>query len=178
MMRVSHAQPTLSVYLAHREALVQYAKAIVGDVSRAEDVVQEAYIRFSAASGNVAARHDQPIVNPIGYLYGIVRNLALDWARRSSRDAAMSSESDEIASVASDAPSAEAVLLHRDELRVLAAALVELPERTRLAFNMNRVEGRSLQEVADRLGISVARAHQLVKTAMLHGARRLKGRHR
>jgi RNA polymerase sigma factor (sigma-70 family) len=170
---VSQAEPTL-VYLAHRDALVQYAKGIIGDATRAEDVVQEAYIRFSVASGKVAER-GQPIVHPIGYLYGIVRNLALDWARRASLDAARSLDGAEIASVASDTPTAETVLLHRDELRVLAEALAELPERTRLAFDMNRLEGRSLQEVADRLGVSVSRAHQMVKTAMIHATRRLKG---
>jgi RNA polymerase sigma-70 factor (ECF subfamily) len=171
---VSHAEPTL-VYLAHRDALVQYAKAIIGDATRAEDVVQEAYIRFSTASGKVAER-GQPIVHPLGYLYGIVRNLALDWVRRASRDATPSSlDSNEIAAVASDTPTAETVLLHRDELRVLAEALAELPERTRLAFNMSRLEGHSLQEVAERLGVSVSRAHQMVRTAMIHGARRLRG---
>ena len=81
---------------------------------------------------------------------------------------------DAVAEIACDQPSAEVVLLHRDELRVLAAALAELPERTRLAFNMHRLEGRPLREVADRLGISITRAQQLVKAAMVHGARRLR----
>ena len=80
--------------------------------------------------------------------------------------------------MASDQPSVETVLVHRDELRTLAAALVELPERTRLAFNMHRLEGRPLREVAERLDISITRAQQLVKAAMVHGARRLRERSR
>lgn len=56
---------------------------------------------------------------------------------------------------------------------MLAEALAELPPRTRLAFDMHRIEGRGLQEVADHLGVSVVRAHQLVKDALRHAARRL-----
>jgi len=165
---------TTTLFIEHRRSLIDYAAGIMGSRTQAEDVVQEAYIRFSAASGKGASLQGEPILNPLAYLYAIVRNLAFSWARRASADAAGSRTAEEIAAVASESPSAETVLLHRDELRVLAAALVELPERTRLAFNMSRLEGRPLREVAERLGISVARAHQLVKTAMIHGARRLR----
>lgn len=165
---------TTALFVEHRRSLVDYAAGILGSRAQAEDVVQEAYIRFSVASEKGSSPHGEPILHPLAYLYAVVRNLALNWVRRSSMDAAGSRTSEEIASVASDAPSAETVLLHRDELRELAAALVELPERTRLAFNMNRLEGRPLREVADRLGVSVSRAQQLVKTAMIHGAKRLR----
>ncbi len=169
---------TTSLFIEHRRSLVDYAAGILGSRAQAEDVVQEAYIRFSAASGQAAAEPGQAIVNPLAYLYAIVRNLALTWARRSTRETIVAPGSEEIASVASDQPSAETVLVHRDELRTLAAALVELPERTRLAFNMHRLEGRPLREVADRLDISITRAQQLVKAAMIHGAKRLRERSR
>jgi RNA polymerase sigma-70 factor (ECF subfamily) len=156
--------------------LVDYAARIVGSRAHAEDVVQEAYVRFSVARENGAARQGEPILQPLAYLYAIVRNLALSGAQRSSLHVGGAPAEKELAALASDAPSAETVLVHRDELRTLAAALVELPERTRLAFNMHRIEGLPLREVADRLDISVSRAHQLVKTAMIHGARRLRER--
>ncbi len=165
---------TTALFVEHRRSLVDYAAGILGSRAQAEDVVQEAYIRFSAASEKGASPQGEPILHPLAYLYAVVRNLALNWVRRSALDGAGSRTSEEITAVPSDAPSAEMVLLHRDELRELAAALVELPERTRLAFNMNRLEGRPLREVADRLGVSVSRAQQLVKTAMIHGAKRLR----
>jgi RNA polymerase sigma-70 factor (ECF subfamily) len=167
---------TTSLFIEHRRSLVDYAAGILGSRAQAEDVVQEAYIRFSAASGKASAEQGQPIVNPLAYLCAIVRNLALTWARRSTVEMAVSPAGDEIVSVASDQPSAETVLVGRQELRVLAAALAELPERTRLAFNMHRLEGRPLREVAERLDISITRAQQLVKAAMIHGARRLRER--
>lgn len=147
---------------------MNYANGIVRDRSSAEDVVQEAYLRFSAA-----AKDDQ-IANPVSYLYRIVRNLAVDWTRRTSFEAPKVA-APLLESVASDAPSAERILFFRDELRVISDALAELPERTRVAFMMYRLEGKTLQVIADHLGVSVVRVHQLVKEAILHAARRLDG---
>ncbi|WP_421997923.1 sigma-70 family RNA polymerase sigma factor [Reyranella sp.] len=161
------APSSLALYLSLRGALVNYANGIVGDRAQAEDVVQEAYIRFAAADA-------APIAHPASYLYRIVRNVALDWVRRPSTEplSALPHRAEEMPH---DAPTAERVVLYRDELRVLSEALAELPERTRRAFTLYRLEGQTLQQVADRLGISVVRAHQLVKEALLHGARRLEG---
>ena len=66
-----------SLYLTHRASLVDYATPIVGDRARAEEVVQEAFIRFAPGP-----RSGGSVEQPIAYLYRIVRNLALDWARR------------------------------------------------------------------------------------------------
>lgn len=166
---VASADPTLTLYLEHRGSLVNYAHGIVRDRGGAEDVVQEAYLRFRTANDDT-----RTIAHPVSYLYRIVRNLAVDWVR-SAGEATSPAEPAAIENVAHEAPTAEDVLYYRDELRVVADALAELPERTRLAFNMYRLEGRTLQQVADRLGVSVVRAHQLVKDAVLHAARRLDG---
>lgn len=171
---MSSGDPALSVFLAHRGELLNYAHTIMGDHAQAEDVVQEAYLRFCAANVEKASSQVPSIANPVAYLYAIVRNLAVTVLRRSSFETQIAPGPDAFASIASDAPSAESVLFHKDELRTLASALVELPERTRIAFNMHRIEGRPLREVAERLDISVTRAQQLVKAAMLHGVRRLR----
>jgi RNA polymerase sigma factor (sigma-70 family) len=168
---VPTADTTLSLYLEHRSSLVSYAHNIVRDRASAEDVVQEAYLRFSAARDGDGA--EAPVAHPVSYLYRIVRNLAVDWTRRASHEGPRPDNSADLADVPHDAPTAEHVLLYRDELRVLAEAIAELPERTRTAFRMYRLEGRTLQQVAEGLGVSGPRAHQLVKEAVLHGARRL-----
>ena len=159
---------TTTLFVEHRGSLVNYANGILHDRAGAEDVVQEAYLRFSAAADS------GQIVNPVSYLYRIVRNLALDWTRRRSVEPPKMA-APLMENVASDAPSAERVLLYRDELRVISDALGELPERTRIAFRMYRLEGQTLQEIANHLGVSVVRVHQLVKEAILHAARRLDG---
>ncbi|HYD06071.1 MAG TPA: sigma-70 family RNA polymerase sigma factor [Reyranella sp.] len=172
---------TTSLFIEHRHSLVDYAAGIMGSRVQAEDVVHEAYIRFSAADSRAAARPDsptpdRPIAHPLAYLYTIVRNLSLTWIRRASVETPVEPDGPVIAAVASDAPSVESALIHREDLRTLAEALIELPPRTQRAFSMHRVEGRPLREVAEHLDISVARAQQLVKAAMIHGVRRMRER--
>ena len=159
---------TTTLFVEHRGSLVNYANRILHDRAGAEDVVQEAWLRFSAAADN------GQIVNPVSYLYRIMRNLALDWARRRSFEVPRVADP-VMESVPSDVPSAERILFYRDELREIADAIAELPERTRRAFTMYRLEGCTLQQIADHLGVSVVRTHQLVKEAILHAARRLDG---
>lgn len=161
----------LVLYLEHRASLVNYAAGIVHDRASAEDVVQEAWLRFSSAAA--APRGDHEISQPVNYLYRVVRNLALDWTNRASSRMAVKSSADDLEGIEHDAPTAENVLVFRDELRVLRQALAELPQRTRTAFEMVRLDGRTLQEVARHLGISVPRAHQLVAEAIVHTSRRL-----
>lgn len=162
--------PSLALYLAHRADLLKYADSIVRDRASAEDLVQEAWLRFSSP----AAQATQ-IAHPTSYLYSIVRNLARDWLRRSSSNLIHPGETEVIEAFPSDAPSAEQVLYYRDELRAFDAVLSELPERTQRALILYRYEKRTLQEIAAILDVSVARVHTLVKQAMLFCALRIKG---
>ena len=159
----------LTLYMAHRGELVNYASGIIGDRARAEDVVQEAYLRFSEA----AAR--RLFDEPVGYLYRIVHNLAFDGLRRVSlegRHVRRDAEQAGVA-VAEERPSPEAELIARQELERVLAAIAELPERTRLAFEMHRFGNLKLKEIAARLGISTSMAHVLVVEAVRHCQRSL-----
>lgn len=156
------ANPSLAIYLAHRDELLNYAHRLLRDRATAEDLVQEAWLRFS--KGPEAA----DLAQPAKYLFAIVRNLALDWARRRSIHAPDAITRELLESVPSDAPTAERVLYYRDRLRALERALADLPERTQVAFVMYRAERRTLQEIATHLGVSVPRVHRMIKDAMLH----------
>lgn len=163
------ADSTLTLYMAHRGALVKYASGIMGDRSRAEDVVQEAYLRFSDASAR------RLLDEPVGYLYRIVQNLAFDGVRRLSlesryikRDVAQAE-----VEIAEERASPEAELIARQELERVLAAISELPERTRIALEMHRFGGFKLKEIADRLGISTSMAQLLVMEGVRHCQRSL-----
>ncbi len=163
---------TVALYRAHRGELVNYADGIVHDRAQAEDVVQEAYLRFDAAAGG------RFLDEPVGYLFRIVRNLALDGRRSRLRELRLLSGQDEaaIAQAPADQPSPESQLLAKDQLRIVEAALAELPERTRLALEMHRLGGYKLRDIAAELGISVTTAHELVAQGVAHCRRRLRQR--
>lgn len=112
---------------------------------------------------------------PLSYLYRIVRNLALDGCRKRAREGRHVVEGAELvaAAVAEDRPSPEAEAAARSELRLVREAMLELPERTRIALEMHRFGGATLHEIADFLGISVGLAHSLVVQGLDHCRERL-----
>jgi len=160
---------TLTLYMAHRGELVNYANGIIGDRAQAEDVVQEAYLRFSEAASR------RLFDEPVSYLYRIVHNLAFDGLRRLSLEGRyMQRDAEQVAAEVPEAkPSPEAELIARQELERVRAALAELPERTLTAFEMHRLRGFKLKEIAQHLGISISMAQFLVVEAVKHCQRRL-----
>lgn len=164
----SSSRSKLDLYLVHRNALVDYAAPIVGCRAQAEDVVQEAWLRF-----NGRADDDTPINQPVGYLYRIVRNLAFDLLRRISSERQQADGERLLEALCDHNPGPEQHATSSDELRIVNAALAELPERVRSAFEMHRLEGHTLQHIATTLNISVGLAHQLVHQALCHCADRL-----
>lgn len=162
----------LDTFLKHRKALVDYATPLVGDRMRAEDVVQEAWLRFSAATARDRTDTGQ-ILQPVAYLYRIVRNLAFDLARKLNAEAWLPSSETLLNEVPADIAGPEQEAVDRDQLHALAAALDELPERTRQAFDLHRFDEKTFTEIAAILDISQARAHGLVQEAVAHCMRRL-----
>lgn len=148
----------LELYVAHRRALLTYANRIVRDPGRAEDLVQEAFLRLRAASSATL------LEEPVAYLYRIVRNLALDLQRHLTFEGRHEvSGAEALAAEVADAlPSPEAAAAAREEFRNLLKALDELPPRTRIALEMHRLGGFKLKEIAAHLGISISTAQALV----------------
>lgn len=149
---------------------MNYATKLVGSRALAEDLVQEAWLRLNAA---VAER---VVHEPLGYLYRIIRNLASDRSRAASRERLWQQEEESgveaiLGLRTSSTP--ENIVLYRDQMRLLRAALDELPSRTRIAFGMHRIGGLKLREIAQYLDISIPLAQKLVTTALLHCRKRV-----
>lgn len=163
---------SLGLYMAHRGALVDYATGILGSRAQGEEVVQEAWLRFEQAARR------RFLDEPLGYLYRIVRNIALDGRRQRDRESRYLAVPIDGAAEAApeERASPETEALHREELAIVRAALAELPERTRTALEMHRLDGRTLKEIAGHLGISIALAHALVADGVAHCRRRLRRR--
>jgi RNA polymerase sigma factor (sigma-70 family) len=150
----------LQLYLDHRPALINYAKVVVGEHARAEDVVQDAFLRFCANA-------QDPVEQPVAYLYRIVRNLALDAVRRQATEKRQQKMPAQWMHPGQEL-SPEQRVVHGDDASRIAAALAGLPEQMRIAVEMNRLGGFTLQQTADHLNISLSTAHRLVKDAIVH----------
>lgn len=161
----------LDLFLAHRSALVDYATPIVGDRSRAEDVVQEAFIRFVPPSH----AGEPELKQPLAYLYRIVRNIALDRSRRRAMEQRRSRGEPAWWMIPLMPRTPEQELQHRQALESVEAALAVLPPDARLAVEMHRFGGFTLAEIASRLGVSVPTVHRLIRDAMVRIAGELGG---
>lgn len=150
----------LACYLTHRGQLRHYASRIVGDPSLAEDMVQEAWLRC----------HREHPDNPLKYLYRVIRNLAVDKRRQTAREDRhfVRMENRGLQAIAADLPASDIEVAGREELARLMEALRELPDITRRAIILYRLDGLKLREIADILGISITRVHGLVAQGLEH----------
>lgn len=164
---MKYADDRLKVFTSHRAALVDYVTPITGCRSRAEDVVQDAFLRYMPLGVEGAS------ASGAGYLYRIVRNLAIDTMRRSSMEARyLDSDAVTWLEPAGQA-SPEELALFEDQVRRVASTLSELPDKERLALEMHRFGEYTLAEIGERLGVSVATAHRMVRSALVRVAKGL-----
>lgn len=159
----------LNLYLRHRAALIDYATPIVGDRMLAEDVVQDAWVRFSDVGARDAGA--RLILRPVGYLYRIVRNLAVDLSRK--QVAENWADDGGLAALADPAAGADTAIEGREKLKALHRALAALPERERMAFDMHRMRGMTYAQIGAALNVSQTRAYELVHAALSHCMARL-----
>ncbi|MHA6494645.1 sigma-70 family RNA polymerase sigma factor [Pseudomonas borbori] len=150
------------LYDGHRRALIDFAQSVLGCRARAEDVVQDAFLKLWE-DGEAHAINDA-----LKYLFRVVRNLAIDRLRRLGLEGRYQVDDGRLPDVAAPTPSPERVVLGELHWQHLQQALAELPSRTRTAFTMSQVEGYSQREVASHLCASPTHVHFLVRDAVGH----------
>lgn len=134
---------------------------------RAEDVVQDVWIKLSESPP------EAEIHRPVAYLFRLVRNLAIDHLRRRGLEVRHGANEEVPLTAPSADPTPEQAAIDQDLLRQLAGALAELPDRTRLVFEMNRIGGHSVAEIAAKLDVSAGFVYRLLREATVHCGKRL-----
>lgn len=130
----------------------------------AADLTQDTFLRVIAIPpGDHAGNH-----NPKAYLYQAARNLGINHQRREALIETVDLDDEAAINFADPAPSPEKTVYSRQCLAATHRALSELPERTRLAFEMHRLGERTIAEVAVELEISTTRAWSLIREAYRH----------
>lgn len=135
------------------DALVRYAARLLGNLTDAEDVVQEAYVKAHRA---LLAGHYDGRAALKTWLYRIVTHAALDERRKRKRsqdragaDAAFEGVSDGVARAESGVA-----------LRELGDWLGTLPDEQRSALVLQALEGFTNREIADILECSEGAVEQ------------------
>jgi RNA polymerase sigma-70 factor (ECF subfamily) len=140
----------------YNQRLYRLAASVMGDASEAEDVLQESYVRAFYAVGTYAGSGSLG-----GWLARIVRNEAIDRVRaRDSRRSHIAIEAEGETNVADidlrTVTDPQALAANSELRRLLERAIQRLPEQFRTAFVLREVEGLSVEETAEYLGIPQA----------------------
>ncbi|QPC93811.1 RNA polymerase sigma factor [Mesorhizobium sp. INR15] len=156
-----------AIMKAHNQRLYRLARGVLRNDSDAEDAVQEAYVRAFAHLD--AFRGDSSLAT---WLSRIVLNEALGRLRKRRRTVAVAMPDDRQAEIIpfplnpSDDP--ERTMAQRQILQLVEQATDNLPDVYRCVFMARVVEGLSIEETAELLGVRA----ETVKTR-LHRARTL-----
>lgn len=130
----------------------------------AADITQDTFLRVLASPPQDGTLHH----NPRAYLHQVSRHLSINHIQRIRRSAMLDVADDVLTRVADPAPSPEAVIYDRQRLRQVEAALAELPDRTRLAFERHRLGGQTIAAIGQDLGLSTTRTWALIREAYRH----------
>ena len=161
------------LFLAHRRELHAYLTGKLRNSDTAADLTQETFLRFSEHKGD----HPTAIItHERSYLYRTAHNLAVDHMRREGREKTDVVSDSELNGVPDDGPSPERAVAGRDELAIVRAAVLELPQRTQQVFVLARIEGLTYADVAARLQISDSSVQKHLARATKHVMRRLRVR--
>ncbi len=157
--------------MEHRSELERVARKIVGCPQQAEDIVQEAFYKYSVA---LSKNHEE---KNIGYLFQIVKNLSIDILRRSKTEDKIFDhhQSDDLVEDVTVASStADQVATQKLQNKKIVEILENFPREMRVAVIMHLIEGYNLREIAEELEVSLGKAHSLVKEGTLRCRKEMK----
>jgi RNA polymerase sigma-70 factor (ECF subfamily) len=148
--------------VAFGDLVSQCRRRVMGRISRlvarpedVEDVAQEVFIRMQASIGRLQTPEAFDL-----WAYRLTTNAAYDYLRQrpQRREVRMSDLRDHEMDAAADRASRESLRDEEEHHRVVEyvdGLLAQLPASERILIVMREVEGLSMEELADVLGISV-----------------------
>ena len=155
------------LYREHRHILIDAARGVLGCRARAEDVVQDAFLKL------LESVERNTIEEPLRYLFRMVRNLSIDRLRRLALEGRYSIDEEHLDELLAPQSGTEQQAIGQLQWQRLQRVLDELPERTRTVFTMSQLEGYSQREVATSLSASPTLVHFLLRDALDHCRNRL-----
>jgi RNA polymerase sigma-70 factor (ECF subfamily) len=149
------------VYRREAPRLARFFQRHVAARDDVPDLVQETFARLLGAAPGSA------LVRPAAYLQRIARNLLFDRSRRSdTRLARFHLPIDEVADLFTS-PDQGLAIEADDLMQAYRRAVDALPEKTRQAFLLHRIDGLGYKQIGERLGISVPTVQYHVARALM-----------
>jgi RNA polymerase sigma factor (sigma-70 family) len=154
----------MSVYVRQWTTLRTWLKKRTGSHELAEDALQETWLRLASLQGEPPAIRDRQ-----AFILRVAGNIAIDLLRREQRHGSRCiSDEAVMEAVADNCPSPETFAIDRDQLRCLIRALAQLAEKPRAALMLNRCEGLTHSQIAERLKVSESMVARYLAQALRH----------
>ena len=150
-------------YTEHSFELKTHANRILKDSTRADEVVQDAFIKVMLAAPELASGE-----HALSYLHRTIENLCIDLFRAEGRRpnlVALDDASAEVESQWQDQGDHSQVITAAEDAAIIRQALALLSPAERTALVMWEMDGRSTSEIAAELGIKESSVRHTVSRA-------------
>ena len=137
------------LFNAYRDKLFSFVYDITGSETKAEDTVQEIFLRIWQQRSGLSA-----INNFNAYIFRMCRNYAIDQLRKLSRETLLHSSLLEQGALVDNG--ADDALLKKEIRQKLREAVAQLPAKQQRVFELHKEQGLKIQEIAQELNLSVS----------------------
>ncbi|MEJ1964545.1 MAG: sigma-70 family RNA polymerase sigma factor [Gammaproteobacteria bacterium] len=160
MTALSNTQ-MVDLFIGLRPRIERVLAGRVGCPQTAADLVQDMYFRVSRLAGKLPNEDEAR-----RYLLRMATNAATDHFRVTGRRDELLGSLSPLVNEVENGP--EHTVINSDQMRVIEAALGELPPKCRDILILSRVEGLTHPEIAARLGISESLVQKYIVRALRH----------
>lgn len=144
------------IYDLYYEGIRSFAYFKTGDVDYADDVVQETFLKLWSFRDKVRNESVKSL------LYSIAGNII----KNNFKHNQVVYQFEKQSSGSELSESADSQLLSDEFNKKLQKALAEIPEGARIVFLMNRIEGLTYNEIAERMNLSVKAIEKRMSEAL------------
>jgi RNA polymerase sigma-70 factor (family 1) len=147
------------IFSAYYRDLVMFAYSFIKEIDNSEEIVQDVFVKLWEDHENITIT-----VSLKSYLLKSVQNRCIDWHRHNK---IKTNHSDYIINSTPLFEYDTDNYVLRSELEgLIEKAIAALPEKFREAFELNRVEGLTYKEIAEKLKVSVRTVEVRISKAL------------
>jgi len=162
-LKQGHEPAFNALYLAYSKALYRKINSIVKDESIADELLQDLFLKLWEKRAWINTD-----LSFTSFLYTIANNLVYDYFRKVSKDKRLHARL--LINAVDYYLQTEEDLIGKETSAIIQQAISKLTDQRRNVFTLCKIEGKSYQEAAAALGISVA----TVNTHMVNSIRFIK----
>lgn len=146
-----------TTFFASIPKLRSYVQTRTQNNELTDDVVQETMLR------TFRSREVEHLQNPLAYMLTVSKTVLFDHWKSKHK-----TETDyELDAIVDKSASIEDVYLQQEKIRILGEVLANMPALRKKVFKMRRIDGKSREDIANELEISVEAVKKHINRAMI-----------